>query len=133
MPPVNPTLGPESPLCLTLFSVLPTQKAFLKNSVQSLSRTLNQTTLFCCLWLGMDCRQLLISFGNKTSAQKVLRTSYLRTFLRSSSSCLRSSSMHLLASMYSCQEEMRKATSKQWRQCANAQTEYRLIGNTSRL
>lgn len=33
---------------------------------------------------------------------------YLRTFRRSSSSCFRSSSMHLLASMYSCQEEMRE-------------------------
>lgn len=61
------------PFCLPLFSVLPTQKAFLKNSVQSLSHTQNQTTLFCCLRSGMDCGQLQISFGNNTSAQKNLR------------------------------------------------------------
>lgn len=95
MPPVNPKLNLESPPLSATFSVLPTQKAFLKNCAQSLSQAQNQTTLFCSLWLAMNCRQLLISSS---------RTSYLRTFRRSSSSCLRSSSMHLLASMYSCRK-----------------------------
>lgn len=105
--PSQPHSGLRVSLLSATFRVDPAQKAFLKNGVQSLSRAQNQTTLSCCLSSGMDCRQLLTPSSNKTSVPKLLKASYLRTLRRSSSSCLRSSSMHLLASMYSCQGETR--------------------------
>lgn len=59
IPPLSPT-----------FRLLPAQKAFLKTSVQRWCRTHNQTTLFCCLSLGMDGRQLPTSRGHETSAKQ---------------------------------------------------------------
>lgn len=120
---------PPSSFVCHFLKVLPAQKAFLKKAAQSLSRSPNQTTLF---GNGSQAAADTPDAVKHLPPKRSRDSSYLRTLRRSSSSCFRSSSMHLLASMYSCQEEQRrKAKSKQWRQCAN--TQGRLIGNTGRV
>lgn len=69
-PQSTPHWAQSLPLCLPLSVCFQHKKAFLQISIQSLSCAQNQTTLFCCLCSGMDCRQLLTSSCNKTSAQK---------------------------------------------------------------
>lgn len=132
MPLVDLTQSAESTLCLTPFSVIPSQKAFLKNSIQSLHPHSKPNNIVLLPLVGNGLLAAANFQGDKTSAQKSWEG---LTFERFAVPPRAAWEAHRCICWHPCipgKKRRKKAKSKQCSQWAKTHSENELSENTTK-